>query len=153
MLSEHEQTVSATRFLTLSCGEKGCEVCQPLLAASQKISWSERVGERLQPIGGCAFYKCVGKLLEPDAALAQATGKPVVLIEAETGGKRKVGAYAHEHSSPVSVINVEVVLNDPALSDLEMPSVPNLIATPGSPRTVREPLDSYGSRCPAVAMA
>jgi hypothetical protein len=29
---------------------------------------------------------------------------------------------------------------------------PGGLSPPGSPRTVREPLDSYGSRCPAVAM-
>jgi hypothetical protein len=39
----------------------------------------------------------------------------MVLIEADTGGEWKVGADAHEHSSPVPVINVKVVLNDPAI--------------------------------------
>jgi hypothetical protein len=29
---------------------------------------------------------------------------------------------------------------------------PGGLSPPGSPRTVREPLDSYGSRCSAVAM-
>src|ERR1700730_1464030 len=39
-----------------------------------------------------------------------------------------VGAHAHEHSPPVPVVNVKVVLNDPAISDLKMPSVRDLIA-------------------------
>src|SRR4030088_2368485 len=87
-----EQSVSATSLFSLSCGEKGCEVRQPLLTASHQISRNERVGE----------------LLESDTALAQAIGQPMVLIEADTGGEWKVGAHAHEHSPPVPVVNVKV---------------------------------------------
>ena len=65
---------------------------------------------------------------ESDAALAQAIGQPMVLIEADTGGEWKVGADAHEHSPPVTVVDVKVVLNDPAISDLKMPSVRDLVA-------------------------
>src|SRR5260370_15018343 len=72
---------------------------------------------------GCrAFQEGIGELLESDAVLAQAIGQPMVLIEADTRGEWKVGADAHEHSSPVPLVNVKVVLNDPAISDLEMPS-------------------------------
>jgi hypothetical protein len=104
--------VSATRLFSLSCGEKGCKVCQPLLAASHQLSRSEGVSECLQAIGCRACQEGVGALLESDAALAQAIGQPMVLIEADTGGEWKVGAHAHEHSPPVPVINVKVVLND-----------------------------------------
>src|SRR5437764_1395331 len=52
----------------------------------------------------------------------------MVRIEADTGGERKVGADAHEHSPPVPVVNAKVVLNDPAIGDLKMPSVGDLIA-------------------------
>jgi hypothetical protein len=38
------------------------------------------------------------------------------------------GADAHEHSPPVPVVDVKVVLNDPALRALEVPSVRDLIA-------------------------
>src|SRR5882757_3113148 len=38
---------------------------------------------------------------------------------------------AHEHSSPFPVIDVEVVLNDPALRELEVPSVRDLVADRG----------------------
>ena len=38
---------------------------------------------------------------------------------------------------------------DPRLLPVEWPGG---LSPPGSPRTVREPLDSYGSHCPAVAM-
>jgi hypothetical protein len=52
----------------------------------------------------------------------------MVLIEADTGGEWKVRTDAHEHSPPVPVIDVKVVLNDPALGHLKMPSVRGLIA-------------------------
>ena len=101
---------------------------QPLLAASQKIPRNERVSKHLQVIGCSAFEEGIGELLESDAALAQPIGQPVVLIEADTGGEWKVGAHAHEHSPPVPVVDVKIVLNDPAVSDLKMPSVCGLIA-------------------------
>jgi len=67
-------------------------------------------------------------LLESDAILTHAVGQPMMLIEADAGGEWKVRADAHEHPSPVPVIDVKVVLNDPALRDLKMPSVRDLIA-------------------------
>jgi hypothetical protein len=45
-----------------------------------------------------------------------------MLVEADTGRERKVGANAHKHSSPVPVVDVKVVLNDP------VPSVRDLVA-------------------------
>jgi hypothetical protein len=60
--------------------------------------------------------------------LTHAVGQPMVLIEADTGGEWKVRADAHEHPPPVPVIDVEVVLNHPALGHLKMPSVRGLIA-------------------------
>src|SRR5271165_2845040 len=47
----------------------------------------------------------------------------MMLIEADAGGERKVRTDAYEHSPPLPVIDVEVVLNDPAVCDLQMPSV------------------------------
>ena len=49
--------------------------------------------------------------------------KPVMLIKADTGGERKIRTDAHKQPTPPSVIDVEVVLNDPAICDLKMPSV------------------------------
>src|SRR3981081_3271228 len=138
-----EQSVSATSLFSLSCGEKGCEVRQPLLTASHQISRNERVGERLQAIGCRACQEGVGELLESDTALAQAIGQPMVLIEADTGGEWKVGAHANEHSPPVPVVNVKVVLNDPAISDLKMPSVRDLIANSNHDARRRAPFEDY----------
>src|SRR5215831_11091791 len=43
-----------------------------------------------------------------------------MLVEADTGRERKVGANAHKHSSPVPVVDVKVVLSDPALRELKV---------------------------------
>src|SRR6516162_3492873 len=51
-----------------------------------------------------------------------------MLVEANTGRERKVGANAHKHSSPVAVVDVKIVLNDPALRELKVPSVLDLVA-------------------------
>jgi len=72
----------------------------------------------LQAIRLGAFQEGVGTLLELDAVLSHAVGQPMVLIEADTGGEWKVRADAHEHPPPVVVIDVKVVLNDPALGHL-----------------------------------
>src|SRR5215469_14744394 len=52
----------------------------------------------------------------------------MVLVEADPGGERKVGANAHKHASPVPVVNVKVVLNDPTICDLKMPAVRDVVA-------------------------
>jgi hypothetical protein len=102
-------------------------VCQPLLAASQQISRNERAGECLQTIGCCAFQEGIGELLKSDAVLAQAISQPMMLIEADTGREWKVGAHANEHSPPTPIVDVKIVLNDPALGDLKMPPVRGLV--------------------------
>ena len=67
-------------------------------------------------------------MLESDALLAHAVCQPVMLVEANTGRERKVGANAHKHSSPVAVVDVKIVLKDPALRELKVPSVCDLVA-------------------------
>ena len=51
-----------------------------------------------------------------------------MLIEANPGGEWKIGADAYEHSSPDFIIDVKIVLSDPAIRDLKMPSVCGLIS-------------------------
>ena len=65
----------------------------------------------------------IGTLLKIDAFGAHAVGQPVVLIEADARRKRQIGTDANEHPTPVSVVNVKVILHDPALSQLEVPAV------------------------------
>ncbi len=83
-------------------------------------------------------------MLESDAVLAHAVGQPMVLIEADTGGERKVRTDAHEHPPPIAVIDVKVVLNDPTLRELEVPSVCDLVADGGhDPRRFSRPEDGH----------
>ena len=67
-------------------------------------------------------------MLEVDALLAHAVRQPVMLIEADPRRERQVGAHAHEHPAPVLVVDIEVVLHDPAVGDLKMPAVELLVA-------------------------
>src|ERR1700719_2360727 len=97
----------AAGFLPLPGGKEWREARQPLLAAMQQIPRGERVGE----------------LLEVDALLTHAVGQPMMLIEADAGGERQVGTDADKHPSPLPVVDIEVVLDDPAVGDLKVPSV------------------------------
>ena len=76
-----EQPVLAARMFSLSCGEEGREMRQPLLTAGHQIPRSERVGEFLQAIGSCAFQEGIGNLLESDTFLTHAVRQPMVLVE------------------------------------------------------------------------
>src|SRR5271157_1078492 len=46
-----------------------------------------------------------------------------MLVETDAGRKREVGRDANEHSAPVAIVDVEVVLNDPALRQLQVPAI------------------------------
>jgi hypothetical protein len=70
-------------------------------------------------------------LLEIDALLAHAVGQPVVLIETDPSGERKIRAHADKHPSPPLVVDIEVVLHNPAVADLKMPTVSLLVADCG----------------------
>ena len=65
----------------------------------------------------------IGAMLKIDALAAYAVSQPMVLIEADTRRKRQIGTDAHKHPTPVSVVNVKVVLHDPTLRQLEVPAV------------------------------
>ena len=85
----------------------------------------------LEALGCRAFKKGISTLLEVDAVLAHSVGGPVMLIEADPSGERKVGTDAHEHPSPLPVVDIEVVLNNPPVSDLKVPSVRFAVADRG----------------------
>jgi hypothetical protein len=44
-------------------------------------------------------------------------------LSRETEALARIGAHPHEHPAPVSIVDIEVVLYDPALGDLQMPTV------------------------------
>src|SRR6516225_3352031 len=84
---------------------------------------SQGVGQLLQTLGRRTLQKSIRRLLEVDVLFAQAIREPVMLVEAHPGRERKIGAHAHEHAAPALVVDIEVVLNDPAIRDLQMPAV------------------------------
>jgi hypothetical protein len=84
---------------------------------------SQGIGQFLKLLGMTAFEERIGTLLKIDAFGAHAVGQPVVLIEAEARRQRQIGTDAHEHPTPVLVVNVEVILYDPTLRQLEVPAL------------------------------
>jgi hypothetical protein len=44
----------------------------------------------------------------------------MMLIETDLGAERQIGAYAHEYTIPASVVDIEVVLHDPARLGVEL---------------------------------
>src|SRR5256884_3140408 len=46
-----------------------------------------------------------------------------MLIETDTGGEREIGANPYEHSSPMGVLDIEVILIDPTPLHLEMKTI------------------------------
>src|SRR5207249_10497177 len=51
-----------------------------------------------------------------------------MLIETNPGREREVRAHANEDPAPALVVDIEVVLHDPAVCDLKMPAVELLVA-------------------------
>src|ERR1700732_5556375 len=47
----------------------------------------------------------------------------MMLIEADAGGERQIGTDADEHPPPLPVVDIEIILDDPAVGDLQMPAV------------------------------
>ena len=80
---------------------------------------------------GRASGEGIAALLEVVRLLAHTVRKPVMLIEADASREWKIRTDAHEHPSPAPVIDVEVVMHDPPVCDLEMPSVSLAVADCG----------------------
>ena len=113
----------ATGLRSFPRSEERGEARQPLLAACHQVAGRERVSELLEAFRRCTLDEGVGALFEGDALLAHPVGEPVMLIETDSSGERKIGTQADEHPSPPAVIDIEIILNDPAIGDLKMPSV------------------------------
>lgn len=77
----------------------------------------------LETLGFGASDEGIGALLELYALLTHAIGQPMMLIEADAGGERQIGTDADEHPSPLPVVDIEIILDDPAVGDLQMPAV------------------------------
>ena len=92
---------------------------------------SQGIGQLLQTLGCRTSQKSIRTLPEIDALFAQAVRQPVMLVETHPSRERKIGAHAHEHAAPALVVDIEVVLDDPAVGDLQMPAVCFLVANRG----------------------
>src|SRR2546429_7845974 len=90
------------------------ETGQPLLATGEQIVGGEGIGEFLQGLRIGTLQESVRALLKADATLSHAQGQPVMLIETDASGEGKIGAHPYEHLSPTGVLDIEVVLLDPA---------------------------------------
>jgi hypothetical protein len=117
-----------TGLLALLFREEGSEAVQPLAAADEQIVRGQRIGQFLQPLGVTAAQEGVGGLLEIESLLPHALGEPVMLVETDAGGKGEVGAPADEPPAPAAIVAIKVILRDPALRQLQMPSVVLFVA-------------------------
>ena len=52
--------------------------------------------------------------------LAHANGQPIMLVQADPSRERKIRTHAHEHGTPVLVVQIEVILIDPSLFEFQM---------------------------------
>src|SRR5437588_7970464 len=118
-----KQPVLNAGVLSLLGSEKGSEAGQPLLGTGDQIVGGEGIGEFLQGLRIGTLQEGVGTLLKADATLSQAQGQPVMLIETDASGEGEIGADPYEHLSPTGVLDIEIVLLDPAPLHLQMPTV------------------------------
>src|SRR5947208_10061738 len=118
-----KQPVLNAGVLSLLGSEKGRETGQPLLATGEQIVGGEGIGEFLQGLRIGTLQESVRALLKADAPLLQAQGQPVMLIETDASGEGEIGADPHKHLTPTGVLDVEVVLFDPASLHFQMPTV------------------------------
>ena len=90
---------------------------------AHQIVGGEGIGEFLQGLRIRTLQESVSALLKADATLLHAQSQPVMLIETDASGERKIGADPYEHLSPAGVLNIEVVLLDPTPLHFQMPTV------------------------------
>jgi hypothetical protein len=80
-----------------------------------------------------AAQECIRTLPERDALRAHFVGQPMMLIEAEARGERKVRTDPDEHPAPGAVVDVEVGVLYPTLSVREVPPVLGFLADRNQP--------------------
>ena len=107
----------------LCAAEERRETRQPFAAAPRQIFGSQGVGQFLKLLGCPAPQERVRALLEVEVLLAHTVGKPVMLIETDPRRERQVRAHAHKYPTPVQIVDIKVVLHDPAVGDLKMPAI------------------------------
>ena len=110
-------------LLSFSGSEEWNQLPEPFAAAAGEIRCRQGIGDFLKDRRVSTTGKGIGGLLEADSPLDQAIGNPVMLVQAEASRKRQVGADPHKDAPPLGIVDVEVVLNDPALFQFQMPTV------------------------------
>jgi hypothetical protein len=151
-----EEAVSAAGMGALLVGEERGEAGEPLLPAARQILGPQRVGQLLKSCWVPAFQEGIAALLEADPRRPQLIGQPVMLVQADARGKGKVRAHAHEHPAPVAIVHVEVVLDDPALGELQVPAVvlrvPDGDQDPGRLAGLQDDDDLVGLGAPEIRL-
>ena len=109
-----KQPVLNAGVLSLFGSEKGREAGQPLLSTGDHLVGGEGIGEFLKGFRIGTLQEGVGALLKANVTLLHAQGQPIMLIEADASGEGEIGTDPHKHLSPAGVLDIEVVLLDPA---------------------------------------
>src|SRR5215472_1361206 len=118
-----KQPVLDAGVLSLLDREKGREAGQPLLGTADQIVSLEGIGEFLKCFRIGTLHEGIGALLKTDVTLPHTQGQPVMLIETDASGEGEIGTDSYEQLSPAGVLDIEVVLLDPASLHLQMPTV------------------------------
>src|SRR6516165_3758137 len=116
---------ACSRSAALKNGVNRASHFWPQVTRSRGINWSASSCRRS---GLAQAHEGIRALAEVDAFLAHLSGQPMMLVEADPRGEWQVGAHAHEHAAPSLIVDVEVVLNDPTLGELQVPTVDGLVA-------------------------
>jgi hypothetical protein len=87
-----------------------------------QIFRGERIRHPLEGLRIATLTKGVAGLRETNAGLSHLDGQPVVLIQADPGGEGKVRADPDEHGAPLGILQIEVILIDPAIPGFQVPA-------------------------------
>src|SRR5437868_3030696 len=85
------------RSLVVKNGVRRANHFWPHATKSRGVSASASCWRRS---GAAHLMKALAHLFEGDALLAHPVGEPVMLIETDSSGERKIGTQADEHPSP-----------------------------------------------------
>src|SRR5215469_5751165 len=118
-----KQPVLNAGVFSLFGSEKGREADQPLLRTGDHLVGGEGIGEFLKGFRIGTLHEGIGALLKTNALLLHAQSQPVVLIETDARGEREMGTDPHKHLSPTGVLDIEIVLLDPAPLHFQMPTI------------------------------
>ena len=103
--------------------KEGDEASYPLVPTGDPIVARERIGYLLQHVWILTSAECILSLGKTDSGFGQMLGEPVVLIHTDAHRKGEIGAHAHKHRAPASILQVKIILIDPAMFNFQVPLV------------------------------